>query len=105
MIKKVFAILLLSLTAAACDSNTTETTNATPSPAVQVAATPAPSPVLQASPAAAQWKAGDKVKITVNGAAVAATIVSIDEKAAKATVKVEGETKERTVDLATITKP
>ncbi|HEY6045642.1 MAG TPA: hypothetical protein VIU65_03510 [Pyrinomonadaceae bacterium] len=105
MIKRVFAILLLSLTAAACDSNTNDTTNATPSPAVQVAATPAPSPALQASPAAAPWKAGDKVKITVNGAAVAATIVSIDEKAAKATVKVEGETKEKIVDLATVAKP
>ena len=106
MMKKVFAILLLSLTAAACDSNTTETTNATPSPAVQVSPTPAPSPSLEASPVTtAQWKAGDKVKVTINGSATAATIVSIDEKAAKAIVKVQGETKERTVDLTSITKP
>jgi cellulase/cellobiase CelA1 len=106
MMKKVFAILLLSLTAAACESNTAETSNATPSPAAQVSPTPAPSPSLEASPAATtQWKAGDKVKVTINGSSVAATIVSIDEKAAKATVKVQGETKERTVDLATIAKP
>lgn len=106
MMKKVFAILLLSLTAAACESNTNETTNATPSPAAQVSPTPAPSPSLEASPATTtQWKTGDKVKVTVNGSAVAATIVSIDEKAAKAVVKVQGETKERAVDLAAIGKP
>jgi uncharacterized protein YcfL len=106
MMKKVFAILLLSLTAAACESNTNETTNATPSPATQVSPTPAPSPSLEASPATTtQWKTGDKVKVAINGLAVAATIVSIDEKAAKAIVKVQGETKERTVDLATIGKP
>jgi hypothetical protein len=40
----------------------------------------------------------------MNGAAVEATLVSIDEKAAKATVKVQGETKERTVNLSDIVK-
>jgi sRNA-binding protein len=102
MIKKIFAVLLLSLTAAACESSPAEKTNATPSPAVQISPTPAPSPSLESS--ATQWKAGDKVKVTVNGSAVDATIVSIDEKAGYATVKVQGETKERTVKFTDIAK-
>ena len=106
MIKKVFAVVLLSLMAAACEPGPTNNNNATPSPAVQVSSTPAPSPSVEASPAApVQWKAGDKVKVTINGSAAAATIVSIDEKAAKAVVKVEGEAKERTVNLTDIAKP
>ena len=105
MIKKLFAVLLLSLAAAACESNPTETKEASPSPAAQVSPTPAPSPSVESSPgAAAAWKAGDKVKVTINGSAVEATVVSIDEKAGKATVKVQGETKERTVNLSDIVK-
>jgi hypothetical protein len=53
----------------------------------------------------APWKAGDKVSVAMNGKSVAATIVSIDEKAGKATVKVEGDTKERAVNLADVSKP
>jgi len=49
-------------------------------------------------------KAGDKVKVTINGSAVDATIVSVDDKASKAVVKVAGETKERTVNLSEIVK-
>ena len=106
MFKKVFAVLLLSFAAAACDSNTTETRTASPSPVAAVSPTPAPSPSVETSASpAAQWKAGDKVKVTTNGATVAATIVSIDEKAGKATVKVQGEPKERTVNLSDIAKP
>lgn len=105
MIKKVFAVLLLSLAAAACEPGPTETNNATPSPATQISPTPAPSPSVESSPTAqTQWKAGDKVKVTVDGSAVAATIVSVDEKAAKATVKVQSETKERTVNLADLAR-
>jgi hypothetical protein len=44
------------------------------------------------------------VKVTINGSAVDATIVSIDDKTGKATVKVDGETKERTVNLSEIVK-
>jgi hypothetical protein len=50
------------------------------------------------------WKAGDKVKVTLNGSAVEATIVSIDDKAGKATIKVNGEAKDRTVNLSDIVK-
>jgi ribosomal 50S subunit-recycling heat shock protein len=64
---------------------------------------PSPSPEATVASSAA-LKAGDKVKITINGSAVEATIVSIDEKAGKATVKVTGETKERTVNLSEIVK-
>ncbi len=104
MLKKIFAVLLLSLAAAACESSP-DTTAPSPSPAAQSAPTAAPSPSVEASPAAKlEWKAGDKVKVTINGAAVAATIVSVDEKASKAIVKVDGEAKERTVNLTDITK-
>jgi hypothetical protein len=50
------------------------------------------------------FKTGDKVKATINGSAVEATIVSVDEKVGKAVVKVAGETKERTVTLSEIVK-
>ena len=103
MINKVFAVLLLALLATACEPSPAENTNATPSPAAQISPTPAPSPSIESGPAA-QWKAGDKVKVTVDGSAVAATIVSVDEKAGTATVKVQGETKERTVKFADIAK-
>lgn len=105
MTKKLLAVLLLSVAAAACEPNSTETTNAKPSPATQTAATPAPSPSLDVTTTApVQWKAGDKVKVTINGSAMEATIVSVDEKAGKVTVKVQGETKERTVNLSDIAK-
>jgi len=103
MIKKLSAVLLLSLMVAACESNSTETNNAKPSPATQVSPTPAPSPSTEIS-APAQWKAGDKVKVTLNGSAVEATIVSLDEKAGKVTIKVQGEAKERVVNLADLLK-
>jgi sRNA-binding protein len=105
MTKKLLAVLLLSVAAAACEPNSTETKDAKPSPATQTSATPAPSPSADVTTTApAQWKAGDKVKVTVNGSAMEATIVSVDEKAAKAIVKVQGETKERTVNFADIVK-
>jgi sRNA-binding protein len=104
MFRKVLAVLLLSLAATACESNSSETNNASPSPAARISPTPAPSPTTEATPVA-QWKAGDKVNVAVNGKSVAATIVSIDEKVGKATVKVEGEIKERAVNLADISKP
>lgn len=105
MTKKLFAVLLLSVAAAACEPNSTETKDVKPSPAAQTPATPVPTPSVDLSTTApVQWKAGDKVKVTVNGSAMEATIVSIDEKAGKATVKVQGETKERTVNLSDIVK-
>ena len=105
MTTKLIAVLALCLLIAACEP-ATDVTQPTASPAAQ-STTPAPSPSPEATaPAAAvaAWKAGDKVKVTVNGAAVEATIVAVDEKAAKATVKVQGETKERTVNLSDIVK-
>ena len=103
MIRKLSAVLLLSLMVAACESNPTETNQAKPSPATQTSPTPAPGPSVEVS-APAQWQAGDKVKVTTNGSAVEATIVSIDEKAGKATLKVQGEAKERVVNLADLVK-
>ena len=104
MTTKLLAVLSLCVLIAACEPASNETTPA-PSPATQATSTPAPSPSPEATAVApAAWKAGDKVKVTINGSAVEATIVSIDEKAARATVKVQGETKERTVNLSDIVK-
>ena len=106
MTTKLLAVLALCVLIAACEPATDETKPAA-SPATQSTSTPAPSPSVEApAPAAAvaAWKAGDKVKVTINGSAVEATVVSIDEKAGKATIKVQGETKERTVNLAEIVK-
>ena len=105
MTTKLLAVLSLCLLIAACEP-ATDVTKPAASPAAQSTATPAPSPSPEATAPASTpaAKAGDKVKVTINGAAVEATVVSIDEKAAKATVKIQGETKERTVNLSDIVK-
>jgi hypothetical protein len=51
-----------------------------------------------------QVKAGDKVKVTINGTASEATVVSVDEKAGKVTVKVAGQKVDKTVAIADVTK-
>jgi len=106
MTKKLFAIVLLSLTLAACEPAGTENSNNNAKPNTQAASTPAsvtPSP--EPSPSVKPLvKAGDKVKITINGTATDATVVSVDEKAGKATVKVQGQKEEKTVALADVTK-
>ena len=104
MATKLISILALALLLGACESTPPEVhTSATPT--AQPTATQAASPSPEATATApVAWKAGDKVKVTINGAAVDATIVSIDEKAGKATVKVQGETKERTVNLSELAK-
>jgi sRNA-binding protein len=106
MTTKLLAVLSLCVLIAACEPAANEN-KPEPSPAVPSTATPGPSPSPEATApasAAAALKTGDKVKVTINGAAVEAIIVSIDEKGAKATVKIHGETKERTVNLSDIVK-
>ena len=102
---KIFGAVLLALALTACESENTNTANenkpaaATPAPATP-AATTAP-----ASPAASmQVKAGDKVKVNANGTSTDATVVSVDEKAAKATVKIAGQKENKTVPLSDIVK-
>src|SRR5258708_33627868 len=91
MTTKLFAVLLLALALAACDSSsTTEGTNANRT--VDHPAPASPNPSEQATPApasrqsTAQFKAGDKAKVNANGASSDATVVSVDEKVRKATV-------------------
>ena len=104
MITKILVVLALALFISACEPSSNET-NPGPSPTVQAAATPASATSTEASPAAnVAFKAGDKVKVTINGSAVEATIVSFDDKAGTAVVKVAGETKERTVTRSEIVK-
>ena len=104
MTTKLLALLCLALVLGACESNSNET-QPSASPAAQVSPTPAEHAPPEAVPtASAAFKAGDKVKVKISGTATEATIVSIDEKAGTASVKVQGETKERTVNLSEIVK-
>jgi protein involved in polysaccharide export with SLBB domain len=105
MTTKILAVLALALFISACEPTSTET-NPAPSPTAQPAATPASTLSTEADHPAANvaFKAGDKVKVTINGSAVEAVIVSVDDKAGKAVVKVAGETKERNVTLSEIVK-
>ena len=104
MTTKLLVVITLSVLLAACEPAAPETKPAA-SPEAQSTSTPVSSPSPQVTATApTPWKAGDKVKVTSNGSVVEATIVSIDEKAAKATVRVQGEMKERTVNLSEIVK-
>ena len=108
MTRKLIVMLALSFALSACETATPEnnsnTNTARPSATTQ---TPAPStPAQEASPAAlkTELKAGDKVKVKVNGASAQATVVSVDEKAGKVTVRVEGEKQDKTVAIADVLK-
>jgi len=104
MTKKLFAVMLLSLTISACEpagteNNSNANSNARPAASTPAPATPEPSPSVKP-----QLKTGDKVKVTINGAATDATVVSVDEKSGKVTVKVEGQKEEKTVAIADVIK-
>ncbi|MDX6613314.1 MAG: hypothetical protein QOD75_2500 [Blastocatellia bacterium] len=105
MTRTVFALLFLCLGIAACDPPAADP-NANANKAntnIQAPATPASTPVTTATPAVKPpLKAGDKVKVTTNGSTVDATIVSVDEKLGKVTVKVQGESKETIVAIADV---
>ena len=109
MTKKLFAIVLLSLTLAACEPASTENNsnaNSNATPNTPSASTPAPvSPSPEPSAALKpQVKAGDRVKVTINGSAKDATVVSVDEKAGRVTVKLQGQKEEKTVAIADVIK-
>src|SRR2546423_11988797 len=106
---KIFAIAFVALALTACESSTENANNtndnkpaaATPAPATPATtATPATGPVA----AAPVIKAGDKVRVSVNGTATDATVVSVDAKTAKATVKIQGQKEDKTVALSDIIK-
>jgi glucose/arabinose dehydrogenase len=101
--KKLFALGLLSLTLAACEPASTDNTNSNTRPATSTPApvTPSPEPIASVKPPV---KAGDKVKVTINGTASEATVVSVDEKAGKVTVKIAGQKEDKTVAIADVTK-
>jgi hypothetical protein len=105
MTTKILVVLALALFISACES-TSPDAQPSPSPAAQSATTPSSTASAETdhpAPSVA-FKAGDKVKATINGSTVDATIVSFDDKAGKAVIKVAGETKERTVNLSEIVK-
>jgi sRNA-binding protein len=106
MTKKLFAIVLLSLILAACEPASTENANSNTRPATPAASTPAPvapspEPTAAVKP---QIKAGDKVKVTINGTATDATVLSVDEKLGMVTVKIQGQKEDKTVAIADVTK-
>jgi protein involved in polysaccharide export with SLBB domain len=104
MSKTFFALLFLCVTIAACDPPVTDTnSNANHAANANISPAPVSSPSPQ-TPAAAPLKAGDKVKVTINGTATDATIVAVDEKVGEATVKVQGDTKEKKVAFADIVR-
>jgi len=107
MTTKLFAVVLLALALAACDSSSTpeSTTNANRSASPGASASPNTGANEQATPAPVtpQLKAGDKVKVKSNGASSDATVVSVDEKSGKVTVKLSGG-EEKTVALSDVTK-
>lgn len=109
MTKKILAVTLLSLAFAACESNGPENSNgnSNPKPMNQAVSTPAPaSPTPGPSPSgAAQVKAGEAVKVLINGSLAEATVVSIDEKAGKAIVKLKSDGKEKSVAIGDVKKP
>lgn len=101
--KKIFALALLSLSLAACEPSNTDN-NSTANKASSdkpVAATPTPAPVASVNP---QIKAGDKVKVTINGSATDAMVVSVDEKGGKVTVKIQGQKEDKTVAIGDVVK-
>lgn len=104
--KKLLAIALLSFAITACESNPTDDSNAVKPTNTTPATTAAPAtPTPEVSPAAkVELKAGDKVKVMVNGTATEASIVSVDEKAGKATVKIPGQKEDKTVAIFEIVK-
>ena len=107
MTRKLIVMLALSFALSACESETPENnSNANAAKPAASAQTPAPAtPNQEASPAAkTELKAGDKVKVTVNGASAPATIVSVDEKAGKVTIRVDGEKQDKTVAIADVLK-
>ena len=112
MTTKLFAVVLLASALAACDpGSTSENTNnanrnidhpapASPNTGANEPATPAPATT---TPSTAQFKAGDKVKVNANGSSSDATVVSVDEKLGKVTVKLSSGA-EKTVALSDVTK-
>jgi uncharacterized protein YcfL len=105
--KKLIALMALSFALSACESSTPENnSNANAAkPGTSTQATPAPAASVESSPVAkAEFKAGDKVKVTINGSTAEATIVSVDEKAGKATVRIQGEKQDKTVAIADVAK-
>ena len=104
--KKIIVIALLSMVISACDSSSTDNSNSSaPNTNGPARVTPAPAtPTPDMSPTAkVELKAGDKVKVNVDGASSEATIVSIDEKSGKATVRIDGQ-KDKLVAISDITK-
>jgi len=111
MTMKILAVAVLALALTACESSTENANNSNEN---KPAATPAvASPAATAAPttspagtqaAATQFKTGDKVKVTINGKPSDATVVSVDEKTAKAIVRIQGQKEDKTVALSAVSK-
>ena len=103
---KILAVAFLALALTACESSTENANNSNENkPAATPATTLSPASSPAAGPAAStQLKAGDKVKVMLNGSSSEATVVSVDEKAGKATVKIQGQKEDKTVAISAVSK-
>jgi len=108
MMRKIFGLALLSLSLAACEpsstdnnSNANKTSSGTPVAVTPAPASPTPEAIASGNP---QIKAGDKVKVPINGSATDATVVSVDEKAGKVTVKIQGQKEDKTVPISEVVR-
>jgi sRNA-binding protein len=107
MTKRLLALVILSLSLAACEPASTENNsnaNSNTRPNNPTASAPAPVSPEPSPSVKPQLRAGDKVKVTLNGSVNDATVVSVDEKSGKVTVKVEGQKEEKTVAITDVTK-
>ena len=104
--KKILAIALLSFALSACEPSPADNSNSNRPANTPAAATPAPvTTTPETSPAAkVEIKAGDKVKVTINGAVTEATVVSVDDIASKATVRIQGQKENKIVALSEVVK-
>jgi len=105
MTRKILALLALSTVLSACESTETESpATQKVTPAVQASPAPATVSSPEASPlAASPLKTGDKVK-ALNGSFSDATVISVDEKSGKVTIKIAGQASAKTVALNEVVK-
>src|SRR5947207_2171980 len=106
MTTRICAVLLLSLALTACESANTDNANTNAGANTNSrAATPPATPAPQASPSAsAELKAGDKVKVNISGVTSDATVIAVDQKAGKATVRIQGQKEDKKGAISDVAK-
>jgi len=102
--KRILVLLLLSMAVSACDSSATDNTSNNNTKPAQTATIPAASPATTPDSTTSRFKAGEKVKVKIDGKPAEATVVSVDDKANQAKVKLASGA-EKTVPISDVSKP